>query len=392
FSKFRDPARMAILFSLAASVLAGTSLQAILSGELNAAESRRLRLCILGAGGAGVLLWFGVTTGILTQALGMPVAPAIQDAVRTDAHWSLLFVVASGGALAAILARKLSERTALYALPLLLLADMYVFGAAQNTSATDPDDYFRRAAPIVRFLRNDMRTGLFRVNTRNQYGMLMDRNQGMVDRVFTLEGYTPLTLQRANPPFTDTQRFDLLNVKYKTALDTRTNGLTIVPHASFMPRAFILYRTRVAASEAELVAAIHDTLWDHRTTVLLEERPPVTPVLPPEGGAPVVQIAAYGDNRIEIDAATPTDGILVLSEMYYPGWRATVDGVPEKILRADYTLRALALRSGSHRVVFDFTPQPFVAGAWISGGTVTACLAGLALLSLRRVRSREKGR
>ncbi|HTO93400.1 MAG TPA: hypothetical protein VMM80_03485, partial [Bacteroidota bacterium] len=77
FSKFRDPARMAILFSLAASVLAGTSLQALQSGELNAAESRRFRLCILGAGGAGVLLWLSVTSGILTQALGMPATPAI---------------------------------------------------------------------------------------------------------------------------------------------------------------------------------------------------------------------------------------------------------------------------------------------------------------------------
>jgi len=114
-------------------------------------------------------------------------------------------------------------------------------------------------------------------------------------------------------------------------------------------------------------------------------------VPPPADSAPDVRIAEYGDNRIAIDAATATDGILVLSEMYYPGWTATVDGVQEKILRADYTLRALALRAGKHRVVFDFTPPPFVAGAWISGSTVIACLAGLLLPWLRRKSRLEKG-
>ena len=392
FSKFRDPARMAVLFSLAASLLAGIALQALLAPDAKAAHVRLSRRWVFGIAGAGALLWLGVTSGILTAALGMPAAPALQDAVRTDAHWSLLFVAGSAAALLAALSRRLREGTAALVLPLLICADMYVFGGAQNTSPNDPGEYFRRSAPLVRFLRNDMRSGLFRVNTRNQYGMLMDRNQGMVDRIFTLEGYTPLVLQRANPPFTDTQRFDLLNVKYRTAADTRTNGLTIAPNPTFMPRAFVLYRDRVSATEEELLAAIRDSTWDHRTTVLLEEPPPILPVPPPAGSGPTAQVTDYGDNRIVIDAGTPTDGILVLSEMYYPGWTATVDGAPAKILRADYTLRAIALPAGSHRVVFDFMPPPFVAGVWISGAAIVTCLAGIALPSLRARRRGEKGR
>ena len=391
FAKFRDPARMGILLALAASALAGIALQALLSADVKAPELRRFRTFLFAVGGAGALLWLGVTSGVLSQALGMPAAPAIQEAVRSDAHWSLLFVLIAGVSLLAIMARKLKEGAAAVVLPLIILADMYVFGAAQNTSTADPGDYFRRPAQLVRFLRNDMQAGLFRVNTRNQYGMLMDRNQGMVDRIFTLEGYTPLVLQRASPPFTDAQKFDLLNVKYKTAVDARTHGLTIVPHPTFMPRAFILYHARVTASEADLLAAIRDSTWDHRTTVLLEEPPAFAPVVPPADSAPDVRIAEYGDNRIAIDAATATDGILVLSEMYYPGWTAAVDGVQEKIERADYTLRALALRAGKHRVVFDFTPPPFVAGAWISGSTVIVCLAGLLLPRLRRKSRLEKG-
>jgi len=392
FSKFRDPARMAVLFSLAGSVLAGFALQALQGGDLKTQDARPFRFSVLAIAGLGVLLWLAVTAGILDSALGVPAGPALRDAVQKDALWSLLFVLASAGALLAVLARKLREGTAALVLPLLFLADMYVFGSAQNTSATDPNDYFRRSAPLVRFLRNDMRTGLFRVNTRNQYGMLMDRNQGMVDRVFTLEGYTPLVLQRANPPFTDIQRFDLLNVKYRTAVDPRTNALTIVPHPSFMPRAFILYSYRVARTEEELQAATHDSTWDHRTTVLLEEQPAAAPVAPPAGSAGDARITEYGDNRIVIDAATPTEGLLVLSEMYYPGWRATVDGAPAGVMRADYTLRAIALPPGSHQVVFTFVPPPLVAGAWISGSAVIICLAGIAAPPLLRKRRQENTR
>jgi len=392
FSKFRDPARMGILFSLAASLLAGFALQALQAGDLKAPEAGRFRALLLAVAGAGVILWLGVVSGGLDGALGVPAGARVRDAIIADAHRSLLFILASSGALAAILARKLKEGTAALVLPLLFLADMYVFGSALNTSATDPDVYFRHSAPLVQFLRNDMRTGLFRVNTRNQYGMVMDRNQGMVDRIFTLEGYTPLVLQRATPPFTDEQRLDLLNVKYRTALDPKTNALTIVPNPTFMPRAFILYRARVEPTDAEVIAAIHDSSWDYRTTALLEEPPSPAPLPPPGGSGGSARIAEYGDNRIVVGAETPTDALLVLSEMYYPGWTATVDGTPARVLRADYTLRAVALGAGSHTVVFTFIPPPFVTGAWVSGSAVIACLALAIAPMLRGNRRGEKGR
>ncbi|MCK4572353.1 YfhO family protein, partial [candidate division WOR-3 bacterium] len=60
------------------------------------------------------------------------------------------------------------------------------------------------------------------------------------------------------------------------------------------------------------------------------------------------------------------DGYLVLSEHYYPGWEAYVDGERVKILRANYLFRAIPLGSGEHKVKFIFSPETFQIGVILS--------------------------
>jgi uncharacterized membrane protein YfhO len=59
-------------------------------------------------------------------------------------------------------------------------------------------------------------------------------------------------------------------------------------------------------------------------------------------------------------------GWLVLSELFYPGWQVTVDGVPASLYRANYILRAVPLTAGSHRIEMWFMPDSFVLGAVLS--------------------------
>jgi hypothetical protein len=73
---------------------------------------------------------------------------------------------------------------------------------------------------------------------------------------------------------------------------------------------------------------------------------------------PTATIIAERPDRIEIelDPAAPTMAFLVLSDTYYPGWRALVDGVEKKVLRANYAFRGIQLPKGAKRVVFFFDP------------------------------------
>jgi hypothetical protein len=76
--------------------------------------------------------------------------------------------------------------------------------------------------------------------------------------------------------------------------------------------------------------------------------------------------------------------VLVLTESHYPGWRATVNGQPAEILRADDAFMAVALPAGSHEVVFEFRPGRVYAGIAVTSITFLTAIAALLLLSLRR--------
>lgn len=70
-----------------------------------------------------------------------------------------------------------------------------------------------------------------------------------------------------------------------------------------------------------------------------------------------VQLTQYEANELHYTIQSQQGGIVVLSEIYYPGWTATVDGVDTPIGRADYVLRAIRVAPGKHEVVMKFDPQ-----------------------------------
>ena len=82
-------------------------------------------------------------------------------------------------------------------------------------------------------------------------------------------------------------------------------------------------------------------------------------------------------------------GYLVLTDTYYPGWQATVDGTPVEILPANHAFRAVPLDSGEHRVVFEYDPLSFRLGAWI---TVGAWLLVMVMVSLGAVSGKRRKR
>ena len=70
-----------------------------------------------------------------------------------------------------------------------------------------------------------------------------------------------------------------------------------------------------------------------------------------------VRIKTYEPNQLTYEVESAKGGVVVFSEIYYPGWTATVDGVEQTLGRVNYVLRALQVKPGKHEVVLSFFPK-----------------------------------
>ncbi len=102
---------------------------------------------------------------------------------------------------------------------------------------------------------------------------------------------------------------------------------------------------------------IYATGWpavDPRQTLLLTAAPAGMPSMARRPGT--ARIARYANTEIEVRVDAPDGGFLLLNDVWHPWWRATIDGAPVEILRADVIFRAVALPPGEHAVRFTFNP------------------------------------
>jgi hypothetical protein len=155
----------------------------------------------------------------------------------------------------------------------------------------------------------------------------------------------------------------------------------IFENPAALPRAFVASRAR-CVDDRRALALLRSRAVDVRAEVLLAD----CAAAPAAGGA----VASRTDARIEIDdaervvvaASTDAPAWLVLTDTWFPGWTARIDGAEAPIARADHAFRAVALPAGAHRVEFTFRPRGLVTGAVI---TLVALAIVLALL-IRRAR------
>src|SRR3989344_1832697 len=77
-------------------------------------------------------------------------------------------------------------------------------------------------------------------------------------------------------------------------------------------------------------------------------------------------IIYYSPNRINLEISMDKSGTLILSEVYYPGWKAYDNGKQTKISKANYAFRSIYLDKGEHKIEFVYKPKPFIIGMYIT--------------------------
>jgi hypothetical protein len=168
-------------------------------------------------------------------------------------------------------------------------------------------------------------------------------------------------------------------------------GLHIYENLDVMPRAFLVHQAEVPGSDEAILARLIDYDFDLSSTVLLEDETALARLESmargsfPSEGKGKVEIVEYEANRVVIKTAASQAGFLFLSDVYYPGWRARLDGQEETVYRADYLFRAVMVPPGQHIVEFTFDPVAFKIGLAVALATAAA-LVTAAIVCRRKPR------
>ena len=132
-----------------------------------------------------------------------------------------------------------------------------------------------------------------------------------------------------------------------------------------LPRIFLASDYRLETKKQRIADLIFDPKFNLRKKLILEEDLPSDFVLDKKAIGKV-KILGFLPGRIKLEVDTSGGSLLFLSDNYYPGWVAEIDGRKVGILRADYSFRALPVPRGRHIIVFSYKPQSFKLGAEIS--------------------------
>jgi hypothetical protein len=154
-----------------------------------------------------------------------------------------------------------------------------------------------------------------------------------------------------------------------------SGDVKIYENLDSLPRAFVVRRARVLDDEAAIAAMRHPTFRPEQEVILAAGGQEVWPL--DAGSEDEVEILSYEPEHIVISAELAEEGYLVLTDAYYPGWRAIVDGLETPIYRANLLFRAVYLPAGKHRVEFIYDPLSFKLGAAISLATLLGLVVGV---------------
>lgn len=138
----------------------------------------------------------------------------------------------------------------------------------------------------------------------------------------------------------------------------------VMKNLSMLPRAYIVPYMIVKNNSTAILQTLFDSSFNIHNTVILEKNIPG--FVPSQNLISNASIVSYSPNQVILKTTTSNKGLLVLTDNYYPGWQATIDGKQVPIFRANYSFRAIVLPNGLHKVLFTYQPFSLTLGIIIS--------------------------
>lgn len=379
-SFFRGQERFAFLVNAGLAAMAAYGVTLAFEARHRLPWRRYLRVWLIVMSLSYLALLVSVVTGALTRD-ALP--SALLSTVALFSVW--------------VLSRRSRPFAAVVALPVFVGLELWRLAISSPAVFVPPQQVhdLRPAAPLTALVRQD--DGVFRVDG---FRGLHD-NFASVEQVQDIRGISPLFIASVerivnwhytHNPFA----WELFAVKYvysdQTAFSMPTRVIAagvdrdgpILLHQLTDPRPFahLIYRADVVDSDEFAWALLNDPRYRPRETIILDG-PPSLPLPDQAPSTAQVTITGFHPEALQLTINTPTNAILSLAMVDYPGWQATLNGAPTAVRRAYGALMALEIPAGQHTLALTYRPSSVIIGAIISVATWLLLLAWAIVSRLR---------
>ena len=293
--------------------------------------------------------------------------------------------------------RKVGYKVLKFLLPLVLVTDLFFMLKSLNYYSNV--DVYKTKPDRIKYFESDK--GLFRVghvyNKSQQvlYGLkdetaflwaksVLVGETSLSSHIFKISGggelrikdYTEFMDCLSNDVYVSKRTWNnilkVLNVKYtitnekggkKTNYDLFGKAI-ILKYDKYSPRVFVVGKITVLNNKNETLEKLFSEDFDHFKEIIIETQNKniENVVLEKKEINYEIKNIDYTPNKVKLHADLDSNGFLVLSDTFYPGWKAYVDGKETPIYKTDYILRSVFIEKGTHDVEFVYDPVTFKIG------------------------------
>lgn len=397
FNNFSNPARFALLFIMPLSLLAGFGFGAIL-GEQGSEAKRKAQVIFFAAlkiisGVAlsifsiSVLCQFGILKNISLVWLDALAPNSFFIYYPVFLFFLLLLYLAAVNWFSGRIKRSFFAGFFVLA----VFFELYFFGARPYDlkNSVNPLDYYRET-PLSIFL-TEKNEAEYRLLDRNllsngfSHYYKIPSVGGVGVAGFRYEKYAKGNFYEdtSYAKIDSGNRLDLLNARYVLSANEPKEGNykkvegvdNLYQNLDVLPRAFLAHNSETINDPDKILTRIDSEDFDPRETVILEK---VSSLAATDSGRQNKKDKAiftyYSPDKIDVYANSEAPSLLFLSEMYHPGWKASVDGKPAEIYQANYLFRSVYLDKGPHSVAMVFDPEDAKLGRKITIASLSVLL------------------
>ncbi len=371
----RVPARFILLTNFSLAALAAIGLQQLMSRQISI---RRITWSTI-----------VIATGNLVLGLARAAEPL---AANLNASATLLVFGLTCGVAMLLLwwqsRSRVQDRMPMAILIAVVAIELITLGSTVEVDRNDPTLGYQHRA-VIDFLRAD--GNVFRIENASsawQPDAALMHGLSDIGGIFNPLGLANYETYRGGMGNRGSALYNFLGAKYVLAnKDAPPGDAAFVPvfnadpqidvylNTKALPRAMLIDEVQIVRSGEAAWQAIHAPEFDPSKSVVIESAEDFTVGL--AGDDKTLAFGVVTNNRVELAVTTAAPTLLVMSDVYYPGWIATIDDQPTPLYPANFAFRAVRVPAGVHRVMFQFEPITWQIGRLISLISAAALLIGL---------------